>query len=73
SGYPVNNLELYYTSVEKDPKTSFNYEKKQLNLVLKEADEVVQKIMNKEFFESKISNSCKHCSFIHYCNKQKKP
>ncbi|MGL4533957.1 MAG: PD-(D/E)XK nuclease family protein, partial [Fusobacteriaceae bacterium] len=73
SGYPVNNLELYYTSVEKDPKTSFIYEKTQLNLVLKEADEVVQKIMNKEFFESKISNSCNYCSFIHYCNKQKKP
>ncbi|MGL6169610.1 MAG: PD-(D/E)XK nuclease family protein, partial [Fusobacteriaceae bacterium] len=73
SGYPVNNLELYYTSVEKNPKTSFNYEKKELNLVLKEADEVVEKIMNKEFFEFRISNSCNYCSFIHYCNKQTKP
>ena len=69
SGYSIKNLELHYTSLREDIKQKFLYEEKEVKKVLEQFDDIVKKILNKDFFTTiKSEKKCENCQFFHYCN-----
>lgn len=73
-GQTPKKLTLYWTSEEnkKDSITEFNYDEIYVNNVIKEFDEIINRISNKEFDIKKIPDAkiCKECDLRFICSKE---
>jgi len=64
-------MHLYYTGAENEvPTISFKKEKESIENTIKDFDDIVEKIQNKDFSEkSKNQQTCDNCDFRHYCSR----
>lgn len=69
TGYKISKLHLYYTGeMNGVPRISFNNNKDSIENTIKEFEEVVLKIKNKEFCNKSKSNKlCQNCDMRFYC------
>lgn len=70
----VSKMHLYYTGEEKDPNPmiSFDYKPSEIATTMQSFDEVVHKIINKDFTTtSKDKKTCNDCDLRFYCGKSK--
>lgn len=69
TGRPVGKMRLYYTGEESgNPEIAFNHDKRSIDAVAAEFDDVAHKIMRKDF-SCRATNArlCENCDFRHYC------
>jgi len=71
TGKTVSKMHLYYTGAENEvPTISFKKEKESIENTIKDFDDIVEKIQNKDFSEkSKNQQTCDNCDFRHYCSR----
>lgn len=69
TGYKISKLHLYYTGeMNGVPRISFNNNKDSIENTIREFDEVVSKIKNKDFCNKSKSNKlCQNCDMRFYC------
>ena len=69
TGRPVGKMRLYYTGEESgNPEISFNHDRRSIEAVAAEFDEVAHKIMRRDF-SCRAANAklCENCDFRYYC------
>jgi len=68
-GVEVSKLNIYYTSDEEGvPTISFPKDKTSINETVQDFENIVHKILNKDFCtRSKSKITCNNCDFKHYC------
>ena len=71
TGHKVSNMNIYYTGEENgSPTISFPYQQDEVASTVQGFDDVVHKILRKEFTDtSKSSKVCAECDFRYYCHK----
>jgi len=71
TGKKVNKLHLYYTGEEAgSPTISFDPLKMEINETIKDFDQIVRKIQNRNFEHKSTSNRiCENCDFRFYCRR----
>ena len=69
TGRPVGKMRIYYTGEESgNPEISFNHDRRSIEAVAAEFDEVAHKIMQRDF-SCRAANAklCENCDFRYYC------
>ena len=69
-GKKVSRMHLYYTStLEGNPLITFNWNQRDVELVIREVTDIVKKIESKDFHKSVQNNyACKFCDLRFYCD-----
>lgn len=66
----VSKLKLYYPSNPKNPIIEFKKDRKKIDSIIKEFENIVRKIEKKEFYRrTTITSICNECDMRFYCNK----
>ena len=72
TGHQVSKMHLYYTGEESGiPTITFPRDKESIDATIKGFDEIVHKIMRKEYGQKAAasSNACENCDFRYYCKR----
>lgn len=72
TGHKVSKMNLYYTAEENGvPTISYPYSKTSIDATIMAFDDVVQKIMKKEYTQkAQQPKTCEECDFRYYCGSQ---
>jgi DNA helicase-2/ATP-dependent DNA helicase PcrA len=72
TGLRVSRMNLYYTGDESDsPQISFPYREEAVEETIRQFDDTVHRILNKEFTAcDKDARVCNECDFRHFCRRR---